>query len=651
MIVLILLITQLPPVLAQKAVATDATEVSRTALDLGDGTAKSNPTEHISYYLDPTRSLSIEQIPGYEAQFRPTQRRELQFGYVDDAIWVRLPVFNSGSEPQVRYLLLETNWMETMRVWISKGADSQLILDQDQHMSFETREIPHRNLVTRFTLDAGQMATLWIRYSSRGSSALPINVETELSFIERSQARVSKSMIFYALMLLFITVAALSYILFRYTVFPIYVCYATTVLLYVMHRDGFAFQHLWPSLPNFNSFASLPLGAGLGLFAILFSRQYLMTAANYPKMDRLLMSCMLGLALLVPYGLFIDEQGAKQIASLSVFLVAVILLGLGIRSWIDRGRQMAFFVAGWLGVVGASLIMILGGVFGAEISREATLDSIRLAMVFDAMMMGFAMAERVLQIRRERDLALHRQLDAMRSNLVMHERLNKLERRYADAVQLAKSSGEVLADATHDIRQPLFALRASLKSITAGGSSEHLASATRTLVYLEQLVDEYLEKATGESAGGRPDTSYESGVPVGLVLTAIVDMFASDAQHRGLKLKVRPSPVLMTTNPMVVTRIVSNYVANALTYTRKGGVLVGVRKIKGCDFVVVYDTGTGMDEATLARVVRRAERGVSDTSGGKGLGLHIALSLAGRHGLATIANSTPGRGSLFAVAI
>ncbi len=598
--------------------------------------------------------MAIEDIAGYQDQFRPVRRQELEFGYVDDAIWLHLPLVNSSPNAQTRYLLLETNWMESMQVWLSEDADHRLILAQDQHMAFDTRAVPHQNLAARFTLEPGRTAALWLRYSSRGSTALPINLETELSFIQRSQARASKSMIFYSLMLAFIAVAALSYFLFHYAIFPIYVCYATSVLLYVMHRDGFAFQYLWPSLPAWNAFASLPLGAGLGFFAILFSRSYLATRERYPTTDRLLLVCMLLLMSLVPYGLFIDEQAAKQLASLWVFLVAVALLALGIRSWLDTGRRLIFFVAGWLGVVGASLVMLLGGFFGVQISRETTLDAIRLAMVFDAVMMGFAMAEWVMQIRRERDTALTSRLEALRSNLDMHERLNSLEARYADAVASARASGKVLADATHDLRQPLFALRMSFKSLGAQTNSEQFAIAARNLVYLEQLVEEYLEAATSEPVAPRHEVAGASTglVPVTLVLTGIADMFAQDARARGKQLTVRQSKLEMRADPMVLTRIVSNFVDNAIKYSQKGGVLVGIRRRAGKAYIAVYDSGPGMSPETLERVTQRAERGEADNREmGMGLGLDIALSLAQQHGLATIAESVPGKGSVFAVAI
>jgi len=624
---------------------------SAAVLDLANGAPNPNPAEYLTFYRDPSRSISIEQIVNQQHLFTPNDNEEIDFGYIRDAIWLRLPLRNSGDSKQVRYLLLETNWMESMRVWIVADGARRQLLEQHQDMPFSSREVPHRNLVTRFELQPRQTATLWINYSSPGTTALPIRLETEISFVQRSQHQVSKSMIFYALMLLFIIVAALSYFPFRFAIFPIYVAYATTVLVYVMHRDGFAFQYLWPSMPNFNAFVSLPLGAALPVFAILFSRQYLTTAVSYPRIDKFLKWCIVLSLLFVPYGLLIDEQGAKQLASIWVFFVTVVLLALGIRSWADRGNRMLFFVAGWFGVVGASLVMILGDLLGWKINRETTLDAIRLAMVFDAVMLGFAMAERVLQIRRERDTALNSLIDSLQSNLDLHSRLNRLEGRYAEALELGRQSGKVLADATHDLRQPLFALRASLSSATRERDSQAIASATRTVLYLEKLVDEYLEQALAAGSVSENKQQQALGVPAHLVLTAIADMFTDDAKARGLRLRVRPSATRIFANPMVITRIVSNFVANAVRYTDDGGVIVGIRSINGAKYITVYDTGPGMSSETLQRVLRRSERGNHDDESGKGLGLDIALSLCEQHGLATIVKSMPGRGSLFAVAV
>lgn len=609
-----------------------------------------NATEFVTYYLDASRSIGIDEIEGYVERFSQTQRSELEFGFVSDAIWLRIPVTNSATESKTRFLLLETNWMASMQIWLSTDGGVERLLDETSSKPFHERKVPHRNLVTRVVLEPGQSGVVWLRYTSPGTTALPLNFETEFSFVQRTQAMASKALIFYALMILFIVVAALAFFLFRYAIFPIYVCYATTVLLYVMQRDGFAFQFLWPAWPEFNAISSLPLGCLLAFFAITFSRQYLSTVRSYPVMDRLLRAGMLISLLFIPYGIFIDEQSAKEWATWWVFLVATVLLVIGVRSWFRLGNRQLFFVFGWLGVVTASLTMVLGGYFNFEISRETTLDAIRLAMVFDAIMMGFAMAERVLQVRRERDAALQRQVRSMQANLDLHDRINTLESRYADARALAASSDRMLADATHDIRQPLFALRASLRSMDRDGDAEHLRRATRSLVYLEQLVEEYLAR-TLATEPTRLDASPELGVSAAVVLTAISDMFCVDAADRGLALRVRPSGALIMTNPMAITRIVSNFVSNALRYTQEGGVLVAVRRRRGDPYMLVYDTGPGLSQTQIRRYRERAVRGQCGIDDGKGLGLDIAYSLATEYGLDILMQSRVGRGTMCGVAL
>ncbi len=60
---------------------------------------------------------------------------------------------------------------------------------------------------------------LWINYSSPGSTGLPFGIETELSFLERTQSHVSKLAIYYVLMALVIVVALLSFFPFRHRIF------------------------------------------------------------------------------------------------------------------------------------------------------------------------------------------------------------------------------------------------------------------------------------------------------------------------------------------------------------------------------------------------------------------------------------------------
>ena len=108
------------------------------------------------------------------------------------------------------------------------------------------------------------------------------------------------------------------------------------------------------------------------------------------------------------------------------------------------------------------------------------------------------------------------------------------------------------------------------------------------------------------------------------------------------------APGLVRADPRAVRRILSNLLANALTYTQEGGqVLVDVREEEAAYAVLVHDSGMGFtaQETKLAgKPFQRFDR--PGTVTGAGLGLAIAMELARRMGGAMVLNGGQGRGAI-----
>jgi two-component system, sensor histidine kinase len=105
---------------------------------------------------------------------------------------------------------------------------------------------------------------------------------------------------------------------------------------------------------------------------------------------------------------------------------------------------------------------------------------------------------------------------------------------------------------------------------------------------------------------------------------------------------------------VLLERILRNLVANALRYTRKGGVVVGARRHGASVSIEVWDTGPGIASADRDRVfeeffqVGNPER---DRARGLGLGLAIVRRLATLLGHEVGMESVVGRGSVFRVRV
>jgi CheY-like chemotaxis protein len=117
---------------------------------------------------------------------------------------------------------------------------------------------------------------------------------------------------------------------------------------------------------------------------------------------------------------------------------------------------------------------------------------------------------------------------------------------------------------------------------------------------------------------------------------------------------VRPSSLRVATDPLLLGRILTNLAANAVRYTREGGVVIGCRRRGAAAEIVVVDSGVGIAASDQARIFEEfyqaggAER---DRTQGLGLGLAIVERVARLLGHAVSVKSQPGRGSVFGVRV
>ena len=618
-----------------------------------------NPVRDLSDYIyflrDPGREFSLDDIRTQKiADFALLETQEANFGYTSDAIWLRISVVSASDQPIERILLFNTNFMNPLDAYFETSGRVESLISLDIDTPFSARSVQYPNMAARFTTPPGAEGVIWIRYGSGGDTALPISIETDESFVEKSILKAARSFSFYAVIAACLIVSALCFIFRRESVFLYYGAYAVITLIFVAHRDGYAFQYLWPNAPGFNNIASFPLGCAFPFIAAQFSRSFLKTKTQHPVLDKWLIGVMVCSVLMLGTIFVVPENQAKLFAYFWATICFVVFFVIGFSVWRQQRDQSLFYTIGWFVTLLFSAFVTYMNAVDFSLPRDIMLDSFRAAMVFDAFMMGFAILHGIRLIGEERDTAVREKVTTLENNLTLHERLNRLESRYHRATKTAEQRGRILADATHDIRQPLFSLRASVENIgkNSGRRAADVDEVRKSLAYLEGLVDEYLEAALA-APGGDAEACSGVGVstPAAMILTAMEQMFAAEAEEKGLRFSVVQSASEIPADAMALQRIMSNFVSNAVRYTQTGGICVGCRKVGGVPRLCVYDTGDGLTPEALENVMQRSTRGenVDAENQGKGLGLSIASDLAQRNGLSIIVDSVEGRGSMFGV--
>ncbi|HEY0179251.1 MAG TPA: PAS domain-containing hybrid sensor histidine kinase/response regulator [Dokdonella sp.] len=210
-----------------------------------------------------------------------------------------------------------------------------------------------------------------------------------------------------------------------------------------------------------------------------------------------------------------------------------------------------------------------------------------------------------------------------------------------------------LAAASHDLLQPLNAARlftSALRHQPLDAESARLAERIdAAFKAAEDLLDALLEASRLEAGKYQVDVS---SFALDELIESLQHQFGVLAATRGLKLRFVPSRVWVRSDAHLLRRILQNFLANALRYTKSGGVVCGVRRAGANVRVEVWDTGPGIAEDQQKHVFDEFHRGSHVSPWGeKGLGLGLAICERMAHllGAGISVRSRPGRGSVFAV--
>lgn len=244
-----------------------------------------------------------------------------------------------------------------------------------------------------------------------------------------------------------------------------------------------------------------------------------------------------------------------------------------------------------------------------------------------------------------------------RGVVVAHEDITELKQA-VDEQKMAKAEAEhanhaksrFLAAASHDLRQPLFALSLYVGMLknklppTDGTLANNLTSCVSSL---NELLTDLLDISKLDAGVVTPEVR---DFPVAEVLDSLISIHTPEAALKGLRLRCAPSRLTVNTDPVLFKRIIGNLIANAIRYTESGGVMVGCRRHQRKMWVEVRDTGIGIPEDKIDEIFEEFRQlGPGERNRGSGLGLAIVAKAAALLGLQVRVSSEVGKGSMFSV--
>lgn len=205
--------------------------------------------------------------------------------------------------------------------------------------------------------------------------------------------------------------------------------------------------------------------------------------------------------------------------------------------------------------------------------------------------------------------------------------------------------------ASHDLRQPLHALGLYLSLLRGKSGDKDDDDVQARLIECATSLDRQFNAILGVAeTDSEIANAAVASAPLQVSMLRVLSIFEPEAQRRGLRLRLRPTPLWARISPQVFERVLANLVSNAIKYTHRGDVLVVARRVGALARLCVYDTGIGIAPKFHDRIfsdffqIGNPER---SRHKGSGLGLAIVQRLCAGMGWRMGLRSRLGHGSQF----
>lgn len=544
-------------------------------------------------------------------------------------------------------------------------------------LPFGERPLATRNFVVPVAVRAGDEVEVMARVVTSGSMRYPLTAWLKPAFEDVEHDFLLANGIYIGLMGGLFLYHLIIFLIVRE---KIYLCYAGWILAtagFILSYNGLASQYLWPQATQWADWSRVVfmlLASGcFTSFTILFLSESRDQPWWRPGWPMAAVAGMVLLALLLPF------SAAARLALAMQLLCVVFCFSLAAAKARLGNVPARIFLLAFSGVLAGAMLLALDM---ASVTRHfeplSRLEPTpQIGSAFAVVLFALALAHRLLEGRRHRFQAAEMQRmnqalaasmqaeqDRARSLLELKDRLRiEAERRDHD-------KSRFLADAVHDLRQPLQAIGNALDPIASAIRAGHTADAlvlvgmaTRAAASMRAQLSEILNLSRLESglvAAELADFDLVS------LIAETVEQTRVGAMAGGTRIDVEtPSmgrPVFVRSDRHFVQRILLNLISNGVKYRsrapgRASHVKVALAEEDGQVRIVVRDNGLGiaqdiLDEGLIFRPFFQVNNRHAEAEKGVGLGLSIVaamLRLLPDHRLSIV--SRVGEGSSFTLEV
>jgi signal transduction histidine kinase len=595
---------------------------------------------HMEILKDPTRQLRIEEVlsPQFNGKFIQNKTKKLNLGLVNSAYWIRFQVNHQTYQNSEWWLELAGFEMDMSLYYPHPDGRPGFEVKQAGRTHPTTKGMKTYHYYPAFRLPPAPRSeqTIYLRLDGQRLN-LSLTLWSSTGFIRKTQKNFVIKGCYLGVMLI---MAVYNFFLFLALRDKSYLYYA---LFFICALSSIILRHVQLYLRIslvMNAVATLMV-----VFLLRFSGSFLMAKLHAPRLGRILDGLQIGLVV----------NGLLHIASNRAFLFqytwfALVLFSFAVIfitslvTWRRGYRPAGYFVLAQTILLVAFASSLLG-LLGYVPLIPDHVPPIGLSLM--AVLMSFALADRINIISKERELAeekLKRNYDHLEE--LIQERTVELETANKELEGFSYS-------VSHDLRAPLRhihgfieLLHQKIEDALDEQARHYMDTISNAVRKMEQLIDDLLSF----SRMGRHAMTVQPVDPDGVVRD-ILREFKPETAERKIDWHIGDLPRIYADAAMLRVVLV-NLISNALKFTRpRQPAIIEIGSLPGRDtetVIYVRDNGVGFDIAYVDKlfgVFQRLHR--EEEFEGTGIGLAIVYRIIVRHGGRIWAEGEVDQGSTF----
>lgn len=607
--------------------------VAQTPLDVSSVSELQSLSPNIAFLrLSPEATISPEEIlNGSAGDFRALPGPEMSFGYAADQFWFAIQTLNDSALPVE--LVFDTNvkFLERLVVYeVSEDGSYRELLFNDESQVFSQRPRITPRLTVPLSWLPGEQKMLLLHTRSGSGMDLRLQIGPSELVAEKYASRLTLYSFFGGVLLTLILINLFYYYAVRRVAHLLYAFQELSILLFMMHIDGFAFQYLWPESPVWNAHATMFFGHLIIVSSAVFTISFLELRKRAQLFYRLTQGIGLVGFIMLLLTPFVESQFSHEVGLSTTAIGSVILFAAGVLVSLRGHRPARYFVMGWLFMSLGAIVYGMANL-GFFVLPVDPLLVLRTGILLEGLLLSYGLSDQLKVLQERAEIAHAELLQSTQKRLEEAIEHVKMEQENAKSKEALLKKDLEIARASHDIRQPISSLRMALLGLLRNQKD------TATAEVFNRTLD-HMEKLLGDRISGAPNADIEPELSYGQIFRQTVEEFASEAQSHGIELNYVDCSLLFRGSQVALKRALNNLLVNAIKHSGGSKVSIGVRRKAGRIELMVVDNGNG-------------EFQLASSNGGAGLGLGIVRELCKDNSWFFDIESRPGKGTCAKIGI